>query len=80
MPRKKRDIRRDYHNMGFSEGAAKHSEGTSYKHPLVRKKYVVSGHDREDAAPYDEANLREARRLLEEAKKKQKQQKKGPTT
>lgn len=70
MPRKKRDIRRDFRDLGFSERPAKHSEGTRFKHPLVREAFTVSGHDREDADHYDERNLREARRLLEEGKQR----------
>lgn len=70
MPREKRDIRKDYRDLGFSERSAKHSEGTRYKHPLVRASYTVSGHDRDDAKPYDEANLREARGRLEEGRKR----------
>ena len=70
MPRKKRDIRNDYRALGFSERSAKHSEGKIFFHSLVREHFLVSGHDRDDAKPYDEVDLRRARRLLEEGKQR----------
>lgn len=70
MPRKKRDIRRDYRKAGFSE---RHGKGdhTVFRHPLVRKNYSVDGRDGLDAVRYDEENLREALDALAEATRKQ---------
>jgi hypothetical protein len=67
MPRKKRDIRRDYRQMGFVERKGKGSHSTVFAHPLVRKNFSVAGTDGQDAKRYDEENLREALRLLDEA-------------
>ncbi|MGH2409063.1 MAG: hypothetical protein ACRDGS_01725 [Chloroflexota bacterium] len=41
-----------------------------YTHPLLRLHYAVDGKDGVDAFPYDERNLREALRALDEAKRK----------
>jgi hypothetical protein len=73
MPRKKRDIRRDYRSAGFSERQAK-GDHTVFTHPLVRKNYAVDGRDGLDAERYDEKNLREAQHELSEAHKTQRKQ------
>lgn len=70
MPRKKRDIRRDYRAAGFRERQGK-GDHTIYSHPLVRKNYSVDGRDGADAERYDERNLRAALRELDEAEKGQ---------
>ena len=70
MPRKKRDIRRDYRKAGFSERKGK-GDHTVFCHPLVRKNYSVDGRDGLDAVRYDEENLREALDALAEATRKQ---------
>lgn len=70
MPRKKRDIRRDYRVAGFSERQGK-GDHTAFSHPLVRKHYAVDGVDGKDVEPHDQKNLREAKRDLDEAKRKQ---------
>lgn len=70
VPRKKRDIRRDYRAAGFAERQGK-GDHTVHSHPLVRKNYAVDGRDGSDAERYDEKNLREALRELDEAKKGQ---------
>ncbi len=70
MPRKKRDIRRDYRAAGFSERQGK-GDHTVFSHPLVRKHYAVDGADGKDAEHYDEKHLREAKRELDEAQRKQ---------
>ena len=67
MPRKKRDIRRDYRRAGFAERKGKGSHSTVFYHPLVRKNFSVAGTDGDDTKRYDEDNLREALRLLDEA-------------
>ena len=73
MPRKKRDIRRDLRKAGFVETRGK-GDHTKFRHPLVRKHVVVDGADGADGAdakPYDEINLRNALRELEEARRSQ---------
>lgn len=69
MPRKKRDIRRDYRLAGFSERPGK-GDHMVYTHPLLRLHYAVDGKDGMDALPYDERNLREALHALNEASRK----------
>ena len=59
MPRKKRDIRRDYRAAGFSKRQGK-GDHDVYSHHLAPKHYAVDGKDGADALPYDERNLREA--------------------
>jgi hypothetical protein len=70
MPRKKRDIRRDYRSAGFAERQGK-GDHTVFSHPLVPKNYSVDGRDGADAERYDERNLQEALRILEDARKRQ---------
>lgn len=70
MPRKKQDIRRDYHAAGFGERQGK-GDHTVHAHPLVRKHYAVDGQDGADALPYDERNLRQALAALAEAERSQ---------
>lgn len=70
MPRKKRDIRRDNRQAGFSERKGKSSHSTVVFHPLVRKNFSVAGTDGDDANNYDEDNLREAVRLLDDARRR----------
>jgi predicted RNA binding protein YcfA (HicA-like mRNA interferase family) len=66
MPRKKRDIRREYRSAGFSERQGK-GDHKVYAHPLLREEYVVAGADGKDAFEYDERNLRKAKRALAQA-------------
>jgi len=70
MPRKKRDIRRDYRAAGFHEREGK-GDHVVYSHPSVRKHYAVDGKDSADALPYDERNLRQALDALAEAERTQ---------
>ncbi|WIG59461.1 MAG: hypothetical protein OJF49_002208 [Ktedonobacterales bacterium] len=70
MPRKKRDIRRDYRAAGFSERQAK-GDHTVFSHPLVRKHYAVDGREGADAERYDERNLQEALHELADARRQQ---------
>jgi hypothetical protein len=69
MPRKKRHIRAEYRKAGFIERQAK-GDHTVFSHPLLRKHYSVDGADGNDALRYDEKNLQEALRDLEEARKR----------
>ena len=77
MPRKKRDIRRDYRAAGFNERWGK-GDHMVYSHPLLQDEYVVAGVDGKDALEYDEKNLRKAKHELAEAKKRQQQKGKQP--
>ena len=70
MPRKKRNIKREYRKAGFDERPGK-GDHTVFTHPLVRKTYSVDGKDGADAERYDEKNLREALAELDEAKRRQ---------
>ncbi len=67
MPRKKRDIRRDYRQAGFSE---RHGKGDHiiFWHPLVKDNFAVDGHDGDDAKPYDEKNFAKHWRRCERPK------------
>lgn len=76
MPRKKREIRQDYHKAGFTEVPGKGSH-TVFRHPLVKRNYPVAGHDGDDAKKYDEDNLHEALQALRESQKEQRRKKKS---
>ena len=76
MPRKKRDIRRDYRNVGFSERQGK-GDHVIYSHPLLSEDYVVAGVDGKDALEYDERNLRKAKQELTAAQRRLRRQQKG---
>ena len=68
MPRKKREVRRDYRRAGSWKKQVKAVIQRDYRHPSLQRNYAVAGHDGEDAKRYDDDNLREALMLLEEAK------------
>ncbi len=57
MPRRKRDIRKDYRSAGFSERQGK-GDHTLFTHPLLPEHYAVDGVDGKDAKDYDERNLK----------------------
>jgi hypothetical protein len=69
MPRKKRDIRRDYRQAKFLERPGK-DDHTIFYHPLVRNPVSVDGKDGADAKDYDEQALRRALSELREALEK----------
>jgi predicted RNA binding protein YcfA (HicA-like mRNA interferase family) len=69
MPRKKREIRREYRRAGFSERQGK-GDHVVYSHPLLPHDYVVAGADGKDARPYDEIELRKAKQELAAARKR----------
>jgi hypothetical protein len=52
--------------MGFTERLGK-GDHTVFSHPLVAKHFAVDGRDGLDAQRYDEKNLLDARRELDEA-------------
>lgn len=70
MPRKKRDIKRDYRRAGFMESQGK-GDHTIFRHPLVPGHFVVDGRDGADAKGYDERDLRDALAKLAEAQRRQ---------
>ncbi len=76
MPRKKRDIRRDYRNAGFTERQGK-GDHVIYSHPLLSDDYVVAGVDGKDALEYDEKNLRKAKQELAAALRQLRRQQQG---
>jgi hypothetical protein len=68
MPRKLRQLKADSRDFGFEEdtrgGKGSHSKWT---HPLLPGLTIVlSGRDSEDAKPYQERDLRNAIRQLQE--------------
>jgi predicted RNA binding protein YcfA (HicA-like mRNA interferase family) len=69
MPRRKRNIRRDLRNLGYDERQGK-GDHVNYTHPLVGRVITVDGADGDDAKPNDEKTVREARRLLDEARRR----------
>ncbi|HEU5348750.1 MAG TPA: type II toxin-antitoxin system HicA family toxin [Ktedonobacterales bacterium] len=63
MPRKKREIRSDLRRLGFVESSGKGSH-TNFRHPRLPYIITVSGGDGDDAKPYDEDNVRRAKKDL----------------
>ena len=65
MPRKKREIRAEYRRLGFVEvkGGGKGSH-TKYKHPKLPGAVTIAGADGDDAKPYDEQRLAQAKHDL----------------
>ena len=70
MPRKKREIRREYRRAGFTERQGK-GDHTVFTHPLVQDNYSVDGREGADAERYDERNLQDALAKLAEALRRQ---------
>ena len=69
MPRKKRQIRKDYRDAGFIERQGKGDHTTS-SHPGLSKHNTVDGFDGSDAKPYDERDLRAALQAQAEVQEK----------
>lgn len=71
MPRKVRKVLADYYAMGFSlvsrQGKGSHRK---LRHPLLSDSYTVSGQEGDDADPYQEKQLHQARAALEKARKR----------
>jgi predicted RNA binding protein YcfA (HicA-like mRNA interferase family) len=57
MPRKVRELKADLRRAGFSEQPGKGSH-SGWRHPLLQDKLTLSGHDGDDARPYQERGLR----------------------
>lgn len=72
MPRKKRDIRREYRQAGYNEQQGK-GDHTVFTYPGVDENFSVDGRDGADAEPYDERDLKRAKRKIAEAKRGDKQ-------
>ena len=70
MPRKLRQLKADLRKAGFVERPGKGSH-TNWTHALVPIGVTLSGHDGDEAKPYQERDVREALRTLREAQGKQ---------
>jgi predicted RNA binding protein YcfA (HicA-like mRNA interferase family) len=67
MPRKIRQLKADLRRAGAVQTAQVGSH-TKWKHPLVAGMLIeISGHDGDDAKPYQERDVRAALRRIEEA-------------
>ena len=62
MPRKKRQLKSDLRKAGFHERSDRAKGSHSYwYYPMFSDIVVIiSGHDGDDAKPYDEKNVRDA--------------------
>ena len=62
MPRKKRQLKADLRKAGFHERSdrAKGSHSYWYHPELPDIVVILSGHDGDDAKPYDESHVRKA--------------------
>jgi predicted RNA binding protein YcfA (HicA-like mRNA interferase family) len=72
MPRKVRELLTDYRRAGFTIWPAK-GKGSHRKvtHPLLPGALTVARQEGEDAAPYQERDLRQALKDIEKARKQQ---------
>jgi predicted RNA binding protein YcfA (HicA-like mRNA interferase family) len=72
MPREIRELRADLQRAGYRlvkrQGKGSH---TKWRYPFVPGSVLVSGHDGDDAKPYQESDVREAIRKAHEAEKRQ---------
>jgi len=57
MPRKVRELKADLRRAGFTERPGKGSH-TVWTHPRASGRVTVSGHDGDDARPYQEQEAR----------------------
>jgi predicted RNA binding protein YcfA (HicA-like mRNA interferase family) len=65
VPRKKRDIRRDLRKLGFVEDKNRgKGDHTIFVHANYPGHISVDGADGDDAKPYDERNVRNAKQVL----------------
>jgi len=70
MPRKKREIRREYRKAGYNERQGK-GDHTVFTYPGVDENFSVDGRDGADAERYDERDLKRAKRKIEEAMRRE---------
>jgi HicA toxin of bacterial toxin-antitoxin, len=73
MPRKIRQLKADLRRAGARQTAQEGSH-TKWKHPLVPGMLIeLAGDDGDDAKPYQERDLRDALRRIDEAKRRKQQ-------
>lgn len=66
MPRKIRELKADLRKAGFIQRAGKGSH-TVWQHPnLPEDPMTISGHDGDDAQPYQEKDIRDRLRKLKQ--------------
>ncbi len=69
MPRKVRELKAELRRAGFSVRPGKGSH-TRWTHPLLPgERVIISGHDGDDAQPYQEREVQAALAALREALK-----------
>jgi predicted RNA binding protein YcfA (HicA-like mRNA interferase family) len=73
MPRKIRQLKADLRRAGARQTAQEGSH-TKWKHPRVPGMLIeLAGDDGDDAKPYQERDLRDALRPIDEAKRRKQQ-------
>ena len=73
MPRKIRQLKADLRKAGAYQVTQEGSH-TKWRHPLLSGRSVVlSGHDGDDAKPYQEKAVREMLQQIEQARRSQKE-------
>ena len=68
MSRKLRQLKADLRKAGAYQVSQEGSH-TKWKHPSVKIVVIISGHDGDDAKPYQEKAVREFLRQIEEGKR-----------
>ena len=69
MPRKIRQLKADLRKVGAYQ-ASQEGSHTKWKHPLVSESMLIlSGHDGDDAKPYQERAVRDLLREIAEARR-----------
>lgn len=66
MPKKIRELKSLLRKAGFAMRSGKGSH-TVWSHTLIEESIAISGNDGDDAKPYQERNVREVIRKVEEA-------------
>ncbi len=81
MPRKIRELKRDLRRAGYSlrpnRGKGSH---TVWEHPLVPDDLTLSGHDGDDAKPYQEDDVRDYAMRARQAEAERRAQQEDTTT
>jgi hypothetical protein len=70
MPRKVRQLKADMRNFGFRRRPGKGSHTKWEHHLLPDLLVIISGNDGDDAKPYQEKEVQDALRKLQEVKGK----------
>jgi predicted RNA binding protein YcfA (HicA-like mRNA interferase family) len=73
MPRKIRELKQILRKLDFTELPGKGSH-TNWIHPLYSGKLTISGKDGSDAKPYQEKDVQQAIKEVEERQQQQKQE------